>query len=313
VVVVALLALAVFPALVFIVAALWPGSTRSAWGRLGGPAQRVLPVLVVVVLYLVALGLHALLDRDPWRAAVTAGVVLPAAVGAVFLIDATRRHARWTFSGVDAFGVVVALFVLAREEVIGQATEWVVAVVAALVVFLLLGALRRKLRAASYKQDLVVLTGAGLALLWSFHADETWVPRAAAAGAVVLLITLLGVAIAHLVFIGAPAMVIDFHTHCEGEQLTDKQAEQVIEWRQEEPEHRPSWRVRRRANIVFPGAHRPHGPLQQKVSEIFDSDDEPFAKNFLIVTSTADQVTIRARFVTGKEPEPPAYCFTIPL
>jgi hypothetical protein len=135
----------------------------------------------------------------------------------------------------------------------------------------------------------------------------------------VLIATSIGVALAHLFFIGVPTMLVDCTTHREREQFTASQADKVLRWRETEPSrtHRPGWWVRQRANIVFPGEHRPHGPLQQKVAEVFDSDEPPFAKNFLGITTTENELTIRMRPVTGKEPgtgeEPEPYRIPIPL
>src|SRR5215218_2754693 len=219
---VALVALLATPLLALVASwlrGLLSGSTRDAWGRVGRPLQNLLPLLVVGAACLLGLLLHAWLSTDPWRTAMTAGVVLPVVIGAVFVVDWSRRHARWGFSSIDALGIAVALFVLGRAGAIRGGIGWTLAALAALVAFGDLAWLRGTLRAASYKQDLAVLAAAALALLWTFDVHETWVPRAAAAAVVVLLAILMGMAIVHLVFIGAHTMVFDRQTHREGEQL----------------------------------------------------------------------------------------------
>jgi hypothetical protein len=317
-----LLAIAVFvalPAATFVVAFFYPGKTADAWGRLGGPVQTVLPFIAAGVLLLAALLVHPHLGTDPWRAAVIAGVTVPAIVGAVFLLDWTRRHARWSLSAVDAVGVVAAALVLTHEDVIDLPGDWPLVAGCGVVAWLLAGSVRHVWRANAYKQDIVVLVGGALAICWTYDAHETWVPRAVAAGAVVLIAMSIGIALAHLFFIGVPTMLVDCSTHREREQFNASEADQVLRWRETEPSraNRPGWRVRLRANIVFPGENRPHGPLQQKVAEVFDSDEPPFAKNFLVITTTERELTIRMRPVTGDEPgtgEQPKPCsIRIPL
>jgi hypothetical protein len=217
------------------------------------------------------------------------------------------------------------VFVLAHEDGVDLASDWVVLGVGAIGALVLGALLRSVLRANAYKQDVVVLLGAALAVAWTLGAHETWVPQAVASCAVVLVATAISIAFAHLFFIGAPTMLADWRTHRDVEQFTaydleeakaaDKppsEAQQVLDWRKKEPTRdRPHWRVRLRANIVFPGANRPSGPLQQKVAEVFDSDDPPFAKHFLVITSTEHQLTIRMRPVTGTDADLP--CYPIPI
>jgi hypothetical protein len=103
----------------------------------------------------------------------------------------------------------------------------------------------------------------------------------------------------HLVFLGAPAIAFDFTTHSERTQLQEDEAADVIAWRKGGAP--PAARhVRRRANIVFPGANRPSGPLQQKVAEFCDTDEPPFRKNFLVLEADAERLTITPYRVTGE-------------
>jgi hypothetical protein len=59
--------------------------------------------------------------------------------------------------------------------------------------------------------------------------------------------------------------------------------------------------VTRLANLVYPGADQPHGPLQRKLSEIFDTDVPPFYKNFLRVEVENGKLTIQGIGVRGDE------------
>jgi hypothetical protein len=311
-------AFVLLPALAYVVATLfWFGAVGEGWGRIGGAAQAVLPFLAAGVLAGVAALLHPELGRDPWRAAVVGAVTLPVIVGAVFLVDWARRHARWSVSEVDAAGAAVAAFVLLRADVVAGFEAGLAVFAGAVGAVLGAGWLRgrRRLRAHAFKLDVVVLVGAALAVCWSYGVHETWVPRAAAAAVVVLAATVVSVALAHLFFIGVPETAIDLPCHRDGEPLTPEDAQRILQWRRTEPgrAYRPSWRVRLRANVVFPGVHRASGPLQQKVAEVFDSDDPPFAKNFLVVTTTAEELTIRMQPVTGTEEDPDPYPIHIPL
>jgi hypothetical protein len=108
-------------------------------------------------------------------------------------------------------------------------------------------------------------------------------------------------------------MVVDRGTHRDAEQLTEDQAEQVLRWRADESARPADWRVRARGNIAFPGMAQPRGPLQQAVSEVFDSDRPPFFKEFLELRSDGRSVLIRDHRVRGQAPEPACYEIEIPL
>ena len=172
--------------------------------------------------------------------------------------------------------------------------------------------LRRRL-GRPYKIVGALLAAVAIALVLS-NAIAPWVPRAAATAAVVAGMSLVTLATLHLVFLGAFTLAWDLGTHRPQQQLTEAEAEAVIDWRAGTPRSRPSSRrVRRRAGIVFPGANRPRGPIQKMVSEIFDSDEPPFWKNFLVVRSTPTDVTVTAHLVTGNDDPPPPYEIRITL
>jgi hypothetical protein len=105
-------------------------------------------------------------------------------------------------------------------------------------------------------------------------------------GALLLLVT---VVLAHLVFLGAQYLVLDRPAHGDRpDLLTLAEAEAFLAWRSTEEGPAPlEPRALRRARTVFPTTDSPRGPIQDKVSEIFDSDFPPFWKNFLVVRTEA--------------------------
>jgi hypothetical protein len=171
--------------------------------------------------------------------------------------------------------------------------------------------LRRRL-GRGYKAGAALLAVGLYAVLATQGAFDTWLPRTAVVAGVLAAMLVVTVVTLHLTFLGAFSLVWDFHAHRPREQLSRGEAEWVIRWRAG-GSRPPSRRVRRRANIVFPGADQPHGPIQSAVSEIFDSDRPPFIKNFLVVTSDPGTLTVTAHVVTGTADPPPPYVISIPL
>ena len=135
--------------------------------------------------------------------------------------------------------------------------------------------------------------------MWHYDVASTWVLEAAVGAAILVVVVLLATAIAHLTFLGVQWLAVDLAAHREGRDLfTLPQASEVLEWRRGGPAPAER-RVRRRADIVFPGAHRPHGPLQAAVSEVFDSDRPPFYKHFLMIACDERDLRITRVDVTG--------------
>jgi calcineurin-like phosphoesterase family protein len=132
-----------------------------------------------------------------------------------------------------------------------------------------------------------------------------WLGPGAAAAAIIAAMTVVAVVIVHLVFLGAHTMVWPWHWHSHREttQLTPDQATAIIKWRNPPdppaPNPLPDRATRWVANLVFPAATHPHGPIQQFVAEIFDSDHPPFFKNFLILESGDGHLKLTPRLVTG--------------
>jgi hypothetical protein len=207
----------------------------------------------------------------------------------------------------EAFGV-------SHPEADGRRSAFTTALmlVSLVVIPFLLDGARRVFGRYRYKGVLVLIGILTVgALKWSGVLD-TSAPRAAAAGLVVLAATSVSVVIAHLTFLGAFWLLWDRDERGEPIQFTEAEARDVIDWRHGGT--RPSSEaVARRAMIVFPGLFHPHGPLQDAVSEIFDSDNPPFYKNFLVLDSHADRLTVTTYLVTGIEDSIDAWFIDIPL
>jgi hypothetical protein len=126
-----------------------------------------------------------------------------------------------------------------------------------------------------------------------------WMWRGVAATVIIAFVTLLGIVIVHLVFLGAHTMAWHCGSHREVSQLTDEQAADILAWRAPGPSQKPDPKARWVANIVFPGSTNPHGPIQRFVAEIFDSDKPPFFKHFLVLESTDECLSVAPQAVTG--------------
>lgn len=261
--------------------------------RLVGPGvpQVVLGVIAgLLALALVTCGAVLLLCAlMPW--------FLPRAV-LVFPLVAGGLLAVWACCGGDTAAQRTALVT-------------VVLVAGSITAVFAVDSLRRRLGPA-YKNVAVVI-GIGLwLLLLGAGAFDSWLPRAAATAGVVLAMAVLIVVTTHLTFLGAFSLIWDVGTHRPGQQFSRAEAEWVIRWRSG-GNRPPSRRVRRRANIAFPGTDQPHGPIQSAVSEIFDSDRPPFVKNFLVVGTVPGAMTVTAHVVTGTDGGPAPYEISIPL
>ncbi len=126
---------------------------------------------------------------------------------------------------------------------------------------------------------------------------DHWAPRAVVAASLVLAALVIGIVIAHLMFLGAFALLWRPADH--SGRLSADESEQALNWR--DGGDPPAARVKRIVNLVHPGSGRPNGPIQQKVSEIFDRDAPPFFKNFLRLDLDGLQLTITVYGVTGNE------------
>jgi hypothetical protein len=262
---------------------------------LGVGAVIVLCVVMVPIAAVAGLG-HPNSLRAGW------GRVGPLAPATLLLIIGLGLWGAW-----EAFG-------LSDPEADGRrgAFTTVFIVVSVVVITLLVDGIRRELGRNLYKGAIVLIGLLTVAVLNWWDVFDSSAPTAAAAGLVVLVATMVSVVIAHLTFLGAFWLVGDRDERGEPIQFTEAEAQDVIDWRYGGT--RPSSEaVARRAMIVFPGLFHPHGPLQNTVSEIFDSDQPPFYKNFLVVDSRADRLTITTYLVTGIEDSCDAWFIDIPL
>ncbi len=169
----------------------------------------------------------------------------------------------------------------------------------------LVDSLRRRL-GRPYKYVAVAAAVGLYVLLLGIGAFDGWLPRTAATAGLVVAMGTTTIVTLHLVFLGAFSLIWDPDAHRLRRQFSQAEAAQVIRWRSG-GSRPPSRQVRRRANIAFPGADQPHGPIQSAVSEIFDSDRPPFVKNFLVVTTAPGLLTITAHVVTGTGDAPAPY------
>jgi hypothetical protein len=282
-----------------------PNSRDALWAATLGAivCLVLLGIGAVIVLCLVMLPIAAVAGlghAHPLRAGW--GRVGPLAPPILLLITGLGLWGAW-----EAFG-------LSDPEADGRrgAFTTVLMLVSLVVIPLLLDGARRVFGRNRYKGVLVVIGILTVGVLkWSGVLD-TSAPRAAAAGLVVLVATSVSVVIAHLTFLGAFWLVWDRDERGEPIQFTEAEAQDVIDWRHGGT--RPgSEAVARRAMIVFPGLFHPHGPLQDAVSEIFDSDKPPFYKNFLVLDSRADRLTVTTYLVTGIDDSIDAWFIDIPL
>jgi hypothetical protein len=294
-----------------VVAAVKVRPFRRAWG-FAGVVQPLLAGFVAAGIVGAGFGLDAITTaHDHWRVSVTAAAAPAVVVGALFALDWLRRTARPSFYRRDAVLLVGGLVFGWRWGALDDVRWWAVALTVILGGAVLFSA-RQVLYADRYKLDAAILLAAAIALLWHYDVASTWVLDAAVGAAILLVVVLLAIAIAHLTFLGVQWLAVDLAAHREGRDLfTLPQASEVLEWRGGGPAPAER-RVRRRADIVFPGAHRPHGPLQAAVSEVFDSDRPPFYKHFLKIACDERELRITRVEVTGagtRESNP----ITVPL
>ncbi len=172
---------------------------------------------------------------------------------------------------------------------------------------ILLDTLRRWARSHYLPANLAVVALACGLVWWQFH--DTWALRGLGTALVAAALAVFTGIVVNLTFLRTWSLLLDRDVHEEGarEVFTDDEARQVLEWRRTaSDDHEPKLAaVRRRGRIVFPSAYQPRGPIQAKVSEFFDDDNPPFAKNFLVVRTDGREVTITPRWVDGLSPIEP--------
>ena len=128
-----------------------------------------------------------------------------------------------------------------------------------------------------------------------------WVPDAIAGTAVVAGALLVSIALGHLAFLNAHLLLVP-PTQLFGISMKLEDAERFIAARREDSAKRPADLSRRQwlyGRLTWPNLDEPGGPLQGKVSEIYSSDNPPFHKNFLEISTSTDRAEIRVHTIGG--------------
>jgi len=274
---------------------------QAGWGRVGGTAPWITGVVATGVLAgQLALAVRPASGPAPATARwlLVAVWVLPLAVGAAVALAARARGLGWSLvvlaglaavlvwrlgtTGGPAGGHGTTALAGAYRQTL--ATE--LALGALLAVLLGIDTLRRRTRGWRFTLAAIVVAFAPILLTWLIDLGTAWTLRAAIVPVVGALLLLVTVVLAHLVFLGAQYLVLDREAHHDRpDLLTQAEATSFLAWRATEagcPEDLGR-RALRRARTVFPTTDSPRGPIQDKVSEIFDSDVPPFWKNFLVL------------------------------
>jgi hypothetical protein len=289
---------------------------RSArrWGELGhlGP-----PAIGIVVSGLIGVQVEA--SRETGHLAARTAMVAQAVVALVAAIALarswlTRRSPQDPKAGVAALSVSAAALAVSQ---FGFA-RWMQApalvatyrvqlgtqltMVTVVLMTFVIDALRRRNRGlAGYRPDATAAVAGLVALIALLDWRYGWIVRSAVASVVIVVLVLVGIAVMHLTYLSAYTLLIDRQAHREHEDLLSAEdARQFMAWRMD-PRATPRLPTtrQRRAKTVFPSTDRPQGPIQQKVSEIFDSDEPPFWKNFLHVRTAPGRLSIDVYVVRG--------------
>lgn len=186
---------------------------------------------------------------------------------------------------------------------------------------LIIDKLRRTLGPV-YKLVAVGALALGCAALVSFGLVSSWPVAVIASAAFTLLAVAAAVLLAHLVFVGAYWLVVDAGSHRSSRYeppssssdplpfwsfISEAEAEEILRAEREKGASGAapaavSDRVRRRAEIAFPGLNPPFGPIQKFVAEIYSRDEPPFFKHFLEFDTSSTQVCVWMHVVRGDRP-----------
>jgi hypothetical protein len=286
---------------------------RTAWYPLAVVLGVVAaPVLAFALLVAVAFGLRGVLrlvrGAPGWRAAYgERGALGPWLVGTGMV--ALPVLGLWSASRGDR---------AEHPGLVGVLVATTAFVTITVVSVLLLDLVRRSLPGTGYKVVNVLLLAGWTVLLLAAFAG-TWVPRATLTGLVVVALVVLTVVLVNLTFLGTYALVLDRDARRAADPgflpFTPEGAAQVLRWRMSgSAADKPADpKVVRRAQIVFPSTDQPQGPVQKQVSEIFDSDVPPFAKHFLVVSTTSESLVLTPQPVDGVRTLPPLAPIEVPL
>jgi hypothetical protein len=303
-----------FERVAWVAAALVAGGGLIAWilRKLGRWAWASLAAQVVAY-GLQTAGVLALVAfvavPDHARGVVGALILAAVAPALVVLLNlAVRRISEELRRFSVPIGLVLsalAALVLVRQVEGGDESRAVATLYATLVflvaVPLLLDYSRRVLHPAAQ----ILMTGLVLAAVvaaLAVFADDTWATEAAVAAAALLSLLVIGVAVAHLSFLGAFTLVWRGDARCK--ELTVDEARDALPWRDASGTKPKDARVRTIVDLVHPGTNNPRGPLQSKVSEVFDNDKPPFHKSFLRLDVENGKLVVRCFGVTGDEKKP---------
>ncbi len=289
---------------------------RSAarWGELGhiGP-----PAIGVAVALLIGVQVEA--GRENWALGARIAMVVQggtALIAALVLARSwlTRRTTAEPLTGVAVLAVgagLLAVSQLASARWLGGASlsatyrvqlgTQLTMVTVVLMIFVI-DALRRRDRGLSSYRPLTATAVLGLgAAIWLLDLRYGWIVRSAVAAVVIVLLIVVGLVLMHLTYLSAYTLLIDRQAHRDHEELlTPEEARRFLAWRID-PRTAPQLPItrQRRAKIVFPSTDKPQGPIQAKASEVFDSDEPPFWKNFLMVRTEPGRLSIDVYVVRG--------------
>lgn len=285
---------------------------RARWGELGHWGQLGTAAAVVILLCLQLLASRPGSSPGSVRGVMLAqgALALSAGVGALVVWWRTRT------SGPPLAGAVAVLVACGqaafatldgaqlqstfRAQLGTQLTLATVVLLA-----LVIDALRQVRRGATdYKPLAVIVVGAVAGLTALLDRWLGWLVHSAVASACVIVLVLLAVVLSHLTYLGAYTLITDLGAHRDGEDLlTEAEARTFLDWRVDPSRRSPLPPVlQRRAKMVFPSTDKPQGPIQKYVAEIFDSDNPPFCKNFLLLRTEAGRLVIDVHLVRGDGP-----------
>ena len=288
-----------------------------------------------------AIGLHQLaesVDRPWlfWGAAlglvVTAVIMVAAALALIVVTELAALVARlrfgWTARGYrQAWGVVAGITHHLMVPLLLSGTALAIwwadgptseaAVGLPLVLFTvagyLIGVVWLRPRIGSAYLPVAILVPVALAAL--AYAFDPWWARVGLGTAIIVLALGVSVVLGHLAFLGAQLLLVTPGA-LQPPRFTDEEIEAIFAARRAKP--RPlvpdvPKNVLLWFRLTSPGLGEPGGLLQQKVAEIFSSDQPPFYKGFLRLDTTETELSITLHQVFGETPATTIPVATLPL
>jgi hypothetical protein len=149
-----------------------------------------------------------------------------------------------------------------------------------------------------------VVIVAAISLVVAFTRVPFWPVRGAAAAAVGTVAVLASLTATHLAFLDAYPLIWDRDAKQPTTVLSVEDAHRIITERaagEDEQTTTFDRKLKRRANVAFPGLNMPFGPLQSFVSEIYSSHFPPFYKHFLVIDTDEALARITRHDVRGNE------------